>query len=77
MLSPLRVHDRAATRPRRHRPRGVTRSQTWALGTVTGTNVDADVFAYTASIRFDWKLYRHDVAGSIGHVRMLAEASWS
>ncbi len=44
------------------------------LGTVTGTSVDADVFAYTASIRFDWKLYRHDVAGSIGHVRMLAEA---
>src|SRR4029453_13057655 len=35
--------------------------------------VDPAVFDYTASIRFDWKLYRHDVAGSIGHVRMLAE----
>ncbi|MGH2354059.1 MAG: argininosuccinate lyase, partial [Chloroflexota bacterium] len=45
-----------------------------ALGTVTGASVDPAVFAYTASIRFDWRLYRHDVAGSIGHVRMLAQA---
>jgi argininosuccinate lyase len=45
-----------------------------ALGTVTGASVDPAVFDYTASIRFDWKLYRHDVAGSIGHLRMLAEA---
>ena len=45
-----------------------------APGTVTGTAVDPAVFDYTASIRFDWRLYRHDVAGSIGHVRMLALA---
>ncbi|MDQ3702691.1 MAG: argininosuccinate lyase [Chloroflexota bacterium] len=44
------------------------------LGTITGASVDPAVFDYTASIRFDWKLYRHDIAGSIGHVRMLAEA---
>ncbi len=44
-----------------------------ALGTITGASVDPIVFDYTASIRFDWKLYRHDIAGSIGHLRMLAE----
>jgi argininosuccinate lyase len=44
------------------------------LGTVTGASVDPAVFDYTASIRFDWKLYRHDIAGSIGHLRMLARA---
>ena len=43
-----------------------------ALGTVTGAQLDPAVLDYTASIRFDWKLYRHDIAGSIGHVRMLA-----
>src|SRR5687767_3482399 len=45
-----------------------------ALGTLTGARLDPAIFAYTASIRFDWKLYRCDVAGSIGHVRMLAQA---
>lgn len=28
---------------------------------------------YTASIPFDWRLYRHDIAGSIAHARMLAK----
>lgn len=45
-----------------------------ALGTLTGASLDPAVFAYTASIRFDWKLYRYDIAGSIGHVRMLTQA---
>lgn len=45
-----------------------------SLGTLTGAELDPAVFDYTASIRFDWKLYRHDVAASIGHVRMLAVA---
>ena len=44
------------------------------LGTLTGAALDPAVFDYTASIRFDWKLYRQDIAGSIGHVRMLARA---
>lgn len=44
------------------------------LGTVTGASLHPDVFAYTASIRFDWRLYRQDVTGSIAHVRMLAVA---
>ncbi|MEI9999524.1 MAG: argininosuccinate lyase [Verrucomicrobiota bacterium] len=26
---------------------------------------------YTESVSFDWKLYRHDIAGSIAHARML------
>ena len=45
-----------------------------SLGTVTGATLHRDVFDYTASIRFDWRLYRQDVIGSIAHVRMLAEA---
>jgi argininosuccinate lyase len=45
-----------------------------ALGTVTGVSLHPDVFAYTASIRFDWRLYRQDILGSIAHVRMLAVA---
>ena len=36
---------------------------------------DADKLAaeYTASISFDWRLYPHDIAGSIAHARMLAK----
>ncbi|MBI3606646.1 MAG: argininosuccinate lyase [Nitrospirae bacterium] len=32
------------------------------------------VETFTASIPFDWRLYRHDIAGSIAHCRALAEA---
>jgi argininosuccinate lyase len=35
-------------------------------------STDAFVEAFTASIDFDQRLYRHDVAGSIAHARMLA-----
>jgi len=31
------------------------------------------VEAYTTSIPFDWRLYRHDIAGSIAHAKMLAK----
>jgi argininosuccinate lyase len=33
---------------------------------------DAFVEAFTASVGFDWRLYHHDIAGSIAHARMLA-----
>ena len=33
---------------------------------------DAAVDAYNASLAFDRRLYREDIAGSIAHVRMLA-----
>lgn len=33
---------------------------------------DKLVTEYTASIPFDWRLYRHDIAGSTAHARMLA-----
>ncbi|MGE0079750.1 MAG: argininosuccinate lyase [Thiohalomonadaceae bacterium] len=33
---------------------------------------DAFVEAFTASVEFDKRLYRHDIAGSIAHARMLA-----
>jgi argininosuccinate lyase len=33
---------------------------------------DAFVEAFTASVGFDWRLYRYDIAGSIAHARMLA-----
>jgi argininosuccinate lyase len=34
---------------------------------------DEKVAAYTSSLPFDWRLYRHDIAGSIAHARMLAK----
>ena len=34
---------------------------------------DKSAAQYTASIPFDWRLYRHDIAGSIAHARMLAK----
>ena len=34
---------------------------------------DKVVAEYTASIPFDWRLYRHDIAGSIAHAKMLAK----
>jgi argininosuccinate lyase len=33
---------------------------------------DKKVAEYTSSLPFDWRLYRHDIAGSIAHARMLA-----
>jgi len=37
-------------------------------------STDAFVEAFTASIDFDYRLYRQDIAGSIAHARMLAHA---
>ncbi len=37
-----------------------------------GRAADKLVTEYTASIPFDWRLYPHDIAGSIAHARMLA-----
>ncbi|MFC2066482.1 argininosuccinate lyase [Chloroflexota bacterium] len=34
---------------------------------------DKLVTEYTASISFDWRLYQHDIAGSIAHAKMLAK----
>ena len=34
-------------------------------------STDAFVEAFTASIGFDQRLYRHDITGSIAHARML------
>ncbi len=34
--------------------------------------VDKAVEKYAASISFDWRLYKHDIAGSIAHAQMLA-----
>jgi len=34
---------------------------------------DKSVINYTASLPFDWRLYRYDIAGSIAHARMLAK----
>ncbi|MFC1970903.1 argininosuccinate lyase [Chloroflexota bacterium] len=34
---------------------------------------DKAVVAYTASIPFDWRLYKYDIDGSIAHTRMLAK----
>jgi argininosuccinate lyase len=34
--------------------------------------VEASVARYTASLPYDWRLYHHDIAGSIAHAKMLA-----
>jgi argininosuccinate lyase len=34
--------------------------------------VDKSVEKYVASIPFDWRLYKHDIAGSMAHAQMLA-----
>jgi len=34
---------------------------------------DKRVAEYTASLPFDWRLYRHDIDGSLAHARMLAK----
>jgi argininosuccinate lyase len=47
-----------------------TESKPWG-GRFT-ESTDAFVEEFTASIRFDQRLYRHDIAGSIAHARMLA-----
>ena len=33
--------------------------------------VGADVVKFTQSISFDWRLWRHDIAGSMAHATML------
>ncbi|MEJ2480334.1 MAG: lyase family protein, partial [Acidihalobacter sp.] len=35
-------------------------------------STDAFVEAFTASVNFDRRLYRHDIHGSMAHARMLA-----
>ena len=36
-------------------------------------SVDKAAEKYVASISFDWRLYKHDIAGSIAHAQMLAK----
>ena len=43
-----------------------------AIAMKTKALVDTSVSSYTSSIRYDRRLYRQDVAGSIAHARMLA-----
>ncbi|MFC1982429.1 argininosuccinate lyase [Chloroflexota bacterium] len=38
-----------------------------------GKAADKLVAKYTASVPFDWRLYKHDIAGSIAHARMLVK----
>jgi argininosuccinate lyase len=45
--------------------------KTWG-GRFTG-NTDRRVEAFTESIRFDRRLYRHDIRASQAHARMLGE----
>ena len=38
-----------------------------------GKKADSLAVKYTSSLPFDWRLYRHDIAGSTAHARMLAK----
>ena len=46
-------------------------NQAW--GGRFGEATDAFVARFTASVRFDQRLYRHDIMGSIAHATMLAK----
>ncbi|MBK9428624.1 MAG: argininosuccinate lyase [Gammaproteobacteria bacterium] len=48
-------------------------NQAW--GGRFGEATDAFVARFTASVRFDQRLYRHDIAGSIAHAEMLTRVS--
>jgi argininosuccinate lyase len=48
----------------------MTEKKPWAGRFTEAT--DASVEAFTSSVAFDRRLYRHDIAGSIAHARMLA-----
>jgi argininosuccinate lyase len=37
------------------------------------SGIDKNVEQYVASIPFDWRLYKHDIAGSLAHAQMLAK----
>src|SRR5437870_13633964 len=39
----------------------------------TARGLDERALKYSASIAYDWRLYRHDIAASIAHARMLAK----
>jgi len=45
--------------------------QTW--GGRFSAGPAAAVKAYTESVSFDWRLYKHDIAGSIAHAKGLAK----
>ena len=50
--------------------RNVTTSSTW--GGRFSEPTDTFVQRFTASIGFDWRMYRQDIQGSIAHATMLA-----
>jgi argininosuccinate lyase len=52
----------------KHKSSPVSRSGRFAGGPA------ANVARFTESISFDWRLWRHDIAGSIAHATMLREA---
>jgi argininosuccinate lyase len=52
----------------KHKTSPVSRSGRFAGGPA------ANVARFTESISFDWRLWRHDIAGSIAHATMLREA---
>jgi len=56
--------------PKEYRMNQMQTNKTWG-GRFT-ENTDAFVAAFTASVEFDRRMYRQDIAGSIAHARMLA-----
>jgi argininosuccinate lyase len=56
-----------------HTPESPQQSANQQWGGRFSEGVDAFVQAFTASVDFDQRLYRHDIAGSVAHATMLAE----
>ena len=52
----------------------MTKKQSKMWGGRFRQSTDVDVEAFTASVSYDQRLYKYDIAGSIAHARMLAKA---
>ena len=52
----------------------MTKKQSKMWGGRFTQSTDVDVEAFTASVSYDQRLYKYDIAGSIAHARMLAKA---
>jgi argininosuccinate lyase len=49
----------------------------WYVGRSLSEATDAFVAEFTASVQFDQRFYKQDIAGSIAHATMLAKVGYS
>lgn len=52
-------------------PQNASSSKPWEHAKSSGSETDPVAARFVASLDWDWRLYTHDIAGSIAHARML------